>query len=295
MSTGIVDGQAWLDSLPDELTGQRRVLAGLLAFCRAAPQVTSLNVGCSLGRGAGDALSDIDAALGLAAARGQAGAAQVLAAEADVVAELPALGPVVDVLRHSISRGDRFVRRVFAQFADGPQLDLAVVAEAEIRRGDAAPDFLAVYQADGALTEDVLAAGNENPSALVASGEQVREWAFFGWCALIDLAKYLRRGSVWEAHARLGEARAQIWALWAAATGAIYPWHGLSQVLDQDPEHLPAGIEATVATLDPAALLSAARASATILARVSTAAADKYPTDLPAAMAAYVTGVLAGL
>ena len=66
-------------------------------------------------------------------------------------------------------------------------------------------------------------------------------------------------------------------------------------MLDQDPEHLPAGIEATVATLDPAALLSAARASATILARVSTAAADKYPTDLPAAMAAYVTGVLAGL
>ena len=80
MSAGIVDGQAWLDSLPDELAGQRRVLTGLLAFCRAAPQVTSLNVGCSLGRGTGDALSDIDAALGLAAGRGQDGAAQILAA-----------------------------------------------------------------------------------------------------------------------------------------------------------------------------------------------------------------------
>lgn len=285
----------WLDSLPAELAGQRRVLAGLLEFSVAAAEVTSLNVGCSLGRGAGDALSDIDAALGLAAERGRAGAAQILAAEADVVAELPKLGSVVDVLRHSISRGDRFARRVFAQFADGPQLDLAVVAEAEIRRGDAAPDFLAVYQADGALTAEVLAAGDENPSALVATGEQVREWAFFGWCALIDLAKYLRRGSRWEAHARLGEARDQIWSLWAAATGAIYPWHGLSQVLDQDPEYLPPGIEATVATLDPAALLAAARASATILTQVSTAAAEKYPTDLPTAMAAYVTKVLASL
>ena len=295
MSSGVVDGQAWLDSLPGELAGQRRVLAGLLAFCRAAPQVTSLNVGCSLGRGAGDALSDIDAAMGLAAARGEAGATQILAAEAGVVAELPTLGPVVDVLRHPISRGDKFVRRVFAQFADGPQLDLAVVAEAEIRRGDAAPDFLAVYQADGALTDDVLAASDENPSALVASGEQVREWAFFGWCALIDLAKYLRRGSLWEAHARLGEARDQIWALWAAATGAIYPWHGLSQVLDQDPDQLPPGIEATVAALDPAGLLAAARASATILTEVSAAAAEKYPADLPAPMARYVTQTLAAL
>jgi hypothetical protein len=288
-------GVAWLESLPGELAGQRRVLAGLLEYAVAAPAVTSLNVGCSLGRGAGDALSDIDAALGVAAERGAAGAGQVRSAEAGVVAELPRLGSVVDVLQHSVGRGDRFVRRVFAQFADGPQLDLAVVAEAEIRRGDAAPDFVALYQADGALTEAVLAAGRDNPSALTATGEQVREWAFFGWCALIDLVKYLRRGSRWEAHARLGEARDQIWALWAAATGALYPWHGLSQVLDEDPDHLPPGIEATVADLDPVALLAAARASATILSQVSAAAAERYPTDLPTAMAAYVTERLSEL
>jgi hypothetical protein len=295
VSSGGIDGLAWVESLPNELGGQRRVLAGLLEFCRAAPQVTSLNVGCSLGRGAGDALSDIDAAMGLAAERGAAGAAQILAAEAGVVAELPKLGQVVDVLRHRVGPGDKFVRRVFAQFADGPQLDLAVVAEAEVRRGDAAPDFLAIYQADGALTAEVLAGSDQNPSALVASGEQVREWAFFGWCALIDLVKYLRRGSLWEAHARLDLARDQIWALWAAATGAIYPWHGLSQVLDQNPDHLPPGIEATVATLDPAGLLAAARASATVLTQVSAAAADKYPADLPSAMARYVTQALAAL
>ena len=294
-SEGPDAGMAWVDSLPAELASQRRVLAGLLAFAERTPRVTSLNVGCSLGRGAGDALSDIDAALGIAAARGRAGAAGVLSVEAAVVAELPKLGQVVDVLRHPISRGDRFARRVFAQFTDGAQLDLAVVAEAEIRRGDAAPDFLALYQADGALTPEVLAAGQENRSALVATSEQIREWTFLGWCALIDLAKYLRRGSLWEAQARLQEARDHLWALWAAATGAIYPWHGLSQVLDQDPDHLPPGIEATVATLDPAALLAAARASATILTQVSAAAAERYPTDLPTDMAAYVSEALGKL
>ncbi|HEX4256528.1 MAG TPA: hypothetical protein VH089_15640, partial [Streptosporangiaceae bacterium] len=61
ISEAPVDGMAWVASLPAELAGQRRVLAGLLEFSVATAGVTSLNVGCSLGRGAGDALSDIDA------------------------------------------------------------------------------------------------------------------------------------------------------------------------------------------------------------------------------------------
>ena len=50
--------------------------------------------------------------------------------------------------------------------------------------------------------------------------ETAREWACLGWLALGDLAKYLDRGSVWEAHARLEEARAQVWKLWALAISA---------------------------------------------------------------------------
>ena len=92
----------------------------------------SLLVGCSLGRGAADALSDIDAALGIDAPRGEAGAGTVEAAEAMVVAALPELGALIDVLRHRTGPADQYVRRIFAQFADGTQLDLAVVAEAEI-------------------------------------------------------------------------------------------------------------------------------------------------------------------
>jgi hypothetical protein len=71
-----------------------------------------------------------------AAPHGRAGAAEAL-----VVAALPDLGALVDVLRHRTGAADQWVRRIFAQFADGAQLDLAVVAQAEMeerRRGGGA-------------------------------------------------------------------------------------------------------------------------------------------------------------
>ena len=291
-------GRAWLAALPDELTAQRRLMAGLAERCAAWPLATSLLVGCSLGRGAADALSDVDAALGVDAPPGAAGADRVETVAAMVVAALPELGTLVDVLRHPTGPADQYVRRIFAQFADGTQLDLAVVSEAGIRRGGAAPDFVPLYQApalrDTAEPDDAsIPPGDAEPSAAYAvTGEQVREWAFLGWCALIDTDKYLRRGSLWEADSRLHEARHRIWALWAAAHGALYPWHGLSQVLDHDQGNLPPGIESTVAGLDAADLRRAARASAVVLVTASEAAARRHPADLPTAMAAYVTRAL---
>jgi hypothetical protein len=292
-------GRAWLAALPGELAAQRRVMAGLVDRCEAWPSVRSLLVGCSLGRGAADALSDIDAALGVDAERGQAGADRVAAAEATVVAALPDLGPLIDVLRHRTGTTDQWARRIFAQFADGTQLDLTVVAHADIeirRRGGGAPDFIPLYQVSAPPDSPALAGGaqpgGEPPAAYAVTGDQVREWAFLGWCALIDADKYLRRGSLWEAHSRLHQARHHIWALWAAAHGALYPWHGLSQVLDHDPDNLPPGVESTVAGLDTADLYRAARASTEVLATVSAAAARRHPADLPTAMAVYVTRVL---
>jgi hypothetical protein len=219
-----------------------------------------------------------------------------------VVAALPELGALVDVLRHRTGPDSQYVRRIFAQFADGTQLDLAVVAEAGIktrRRAGGAPDFIPLYQARPASGEpdDQLpvgggASGSDPPAAYAVTGEQVREWAFHGWCALIDADKYLRRGSLWEAHGRLHEARHYTWVLWAAAQGALYPWHGLSQVLDHDPANLPPDIGSTVAGLDAPGLRRAARASAKVLTTASEAAARRHPADLPVAMAAYVTRVL---
>ena len=280
-------------------------MTGLLDRCENWPLAMSLLVGCSLGRGAADALSDIDAALGVGAPPGAAGAGLVGSVEAMVVAALPDLGPVVDVLRHRTGPADQHIRRIFAQFADGTQLDLAVVAQAGIdarQRDGGAPDFVPLYQASTAPAPDGEPGEPGEPAAAYAvTGEQVREWAFHGWCALIDTDKYLRRGSLWEAHGRLHEARQHIWALWAAARGALYPWHGLSQVLDHDPADLPPGIEFTVAGLDADALRRAARAAAEVLTTASEAAAGRHqneheadhPAGLPSAMAAYVTAALA--
>jgi hypothetical protein len=219
-SAGPEPGRGWLAALPAELAAQQRVMAGLVDRCEAWPFATSFLVGCSLGRGAADALSDIDAALGVDAEPGEVGAGRVDAAEATVVAALPELGPLVDVLRQPSGTG---ARRIFAQFADRTQLDLAVVPQATIdrrRRDGGAPDFIPLYETSARPVSD---AGGL-PVAYAVSGDQVREWSFLGWCALIDADKYLRRGSLWEAHARLHQGRQHIWALWAAAQGALYPW-----------------------------------------------------------------------
>lgn len=90
----------------------------------------------------------------------------------------------------------------------------------------------------------------------------------------------------------LHECRSHIWALWAAATGALYPWHGLSQVLDRDPHDLPPGIRATVAGLDHNDLRQAARASAAVRSRVSDLAATAHGAELPTSLADFVTALL---
>ena len=131
------------------------------------------------------------------------------------------------------------------------------------------------------------------PSAYDVSGDQVRTWTFLGWRALLDADKYLRRGSAWEARQRLEECRQRIWQLWATATEASYPWHGLSQVLDHDPTTLPAGIDSTLAGLDLADLRAAVLVSADVLEAASAAAAERAPAALPTALATYARQLLA--
>jgi len=281
----MLDGRSWISALPSRLEGQRRALTALLEFCESDARVTSLSVGCSLGRGVADELSDVDAAVGVGTARGVPGAADVRAVEESLVDHLRDRR-LVDVERDESSTGDFLVRRVFCQYSDGVQLDLAVIAESEVRRGDAAPDFVSLYRADGVVDEASL------PSAYDVAGDQVRSWAFQGWRALLDADKYLKRGSAWEAHQRLHEARQRIWSLWATAQGTSYPWHGLSQVLDQDPTSLPDGIEATVSGLDLVDLRAAVTASVSVLDQVSTAAAQRCATTMPTGMAHFAKSVL---
>ncbi len=294
---GAATGRRWLTALPDQLGAHRRLLTRLLELCQGEPLAVSLSVGCSLGRGAADQLSDVDAVLGVAAPRGTPGAEAVGAVEQAVVDALPGHGPLVDVLRQRVGPPDRLIRRVFAQFGDGLQLDLAVLADTEVRRGGAAPDFVTVYRTPTpAPAEDPDSPPVTTfPAADTATAEQIHDWTFLAWIALADTGKYLRRGSAWEAHHRLNEARDHVWALWAAATGATYPWHGLSQVLDHNPDHLPPGIQATITGLDHADLRRAARATAEVLTHVSALAATVHAAQLPAELARHVSADLSSI
>ena len=80
--------------------------------------------------------------------------------------------------------------------------------------------------------------------------------------------------------------------LWATAHGAPYPWHGLSQVLDQDPDLLPPGIEATVAGLDSDDLRRAVVAATGVLDHASTLAARQCGAQLLTGIAEYTRRIV---
>lgn len=276
-----------VDSVPPALgpARQQAAIEWLAAWCSTRPDVSSLSVGCSIGRGVADELSDVDAAVGVWAPPGRPGREAVERVDDALVDSLGEVGDVVDVLRDAPTSEGPVIRRVFVQYADRLQLDLAVVAEEEVRRGEAAPDFISVYRAD----TDPPRVGPQR-SAYAVSSEQVHEWVFRGWRALLDADKYLQRGSLWETHHRLHEARDFIWRVWAAAEGTSYPQHGLSQVLDDRPDALPPGIEDTVAGLDDAELRRALVAASTVLTRCTVACSSRLGSEPP--IAAYARTLL---
>jgi len=268
------EARGWLAGLPAQLGAQRQIMTRLLDLCVAEPAARVFLVGCSIGRGAADELSDVDCFIGSTPGT----AAEVVDA---VHAALPDMGNLVDLLDHPYNG----LTRIVAQFSGCVQLDLVV---APSHRG-AKSDEIVLYDPDGRMVSTRV------PAADIVTPDLIREWAFLGWEALANLAKYLRRGSLWEALARLDEARDRIWALWAAARGARYPVFGLCQVLDRDPDDLPDGIEATVAGLDAAGLRAAGIAAGALLERVSEDAARVRGGTLPAAMAGHVRSLLADI
>ena len=268
-------GPDWIDDLPPELAGQRALLRGLLALCDADYRISWLVIGCSLARGAGDRLSDLDMAMGI---RDE----DFEATRPDIRRAVDGLGELVESYYHQLPGLTQAHERIFAQFADRSQVDL-VLFPASVA-GGSVPNVVALYDPDDRL----VIAGERKP---VTSG-QIREWAFGGWCALADLGKYLRRGSTWEALARLNEARAQLWQLWAATLDVPDPQYGLTSILDFAPGQVPASFEDTVADLDPGRLLDAARRVAALLHEAGERLPDDQRADLPGAMARYITADL---
>ncbi len=248
MATDALD---WLHDLPPALSSQQGALRRLLAAVERDPRWRFLALSCSIARGAGDADSDLDVALGV---RDDAWP-QTLAAIPPLIA---AVGEVVAALHHRLAEwGDHPHQRTFVQYADGVQLDM--VAYPASRSRGRPPDTVVLYDPEGRLTDPWV------PAVLHADARSVNEWAFLGWTALADMAKYLRRGSLWEALARLDQARSQVWRLWAAGHNLSYPAFGLTSVLDSPAAGVPPRIEATVAGLDYEGLRRAALACAALL------------------------------
>ena len=238
------DADRWLRSLPKELAPHREVMLGLLREAERDPGIRVLVVGCSIGRGAADELSDIDAMYGVAAAGWQ-----------DAVRESAALvrriGDLIDMYQQIIEPADRALpayQHTFAQYATGVQIDLVLAVARE--RQAPRPDWVVLYDPDERITGDARASA--------ATEEQVRQWMYVALVHLSMCAKYLTRGSLWEAQAQLDATRAELWRLWGAAERIADPQYGLTAVLDAPDCPMPENIEASVGSLDRRALRSAA-------------------------------------
>lgn len=271
-----MDGEAqkWLDSWSTVLVTQQAVLRALTDAVEHDARWRWLELGGSLARGAGDVDSDLDLGLGVSED-----------AWPHALMSVPALvetaGTIVDASHHRITEwGDVPHQRTFVQYSTGVQLDL-VVLPATRRRGHP-PNSVVLYDADGCLTAPWV------PAAFTADAVSVREWAFQGWIALADMAKYLRRGSLWEAYERLHQGRTYVWRLWAAAQALSYPVFGLTSLLDSPAAILPPNIAATVSSLDHADLHRAGLACASLLDQVAQRAASQVGADLPVSLASFV-------
>ena len=226
-------------------------MLGLMREAERDPGIRVLVVGCSIGRGAADELSDVDAMYAVVDTAWN----DALRDSAGMVRRV---GDVIDMHQQIIDPADRGLppyQHTFAQYASGVQLDL-VVALARDRQAPR-PDWIVLYDPDGRIV------GEAKSSA--ATEEHVRQWMHIALVHLSACAKYLTRGSLWEANAQLDAARAELWRLWAVAERIADPQYGLTAVLDAPDAPMPENIEATVAGLDRRALRSAAMSCGELL------------------------------
>jgi hypothetical protein len=244
-------GRAFLAAMPDTVARQREILGAMLDVIEHEPALRWFELGCSLGRDAGDELSDIDCGVGVADDRWDdalALGARLSAGGGNPADEMRQVfpGPAGATCWH-----------LFTLYDDGAQLSL-VLMPASWRSG-LRPGSVALHDADAQLVTPV------RPPNADADGATLHEWASLGWIALGDVAKYLDRGSTWEAYQRLGQARGEVFKLWAASQSVDFPEYGLTAILDTDGATLPPGIDTTVATLDVNDLRRAAIATAHVL------------------------------
>jgi hypothetical protein len=168
-----------------------------------------------------------------------------------VLSELPgivrSIAPSIDILFET--PGSPYL---FVQYTNGVQLELSTAPISDTSGRDRG--VVVLLDRDGLWDEP----SNEG------SPWDENLWLGWGWMALADTDKYLRRGSLWEALTALDKARSLLLRHHAAQTGMRDPEYGLTSILDYGGE-LPKGLDATLASLDPAEIRRAAQACGELL------------------------------
>jgi hypothetical protein len=142
---GMEQGRAWIDRQPADLAGQKAIMRRLLAFSEADPDVSWLAIGCSVARGAGDRMSDLDMGIGVREPVFDAARDRIRRA-AD------GLGDLVESYHHQIPGVPSPHERIFAQYADGCQLDLVILPA--VLPGGSLPRSVTLYDRDGHMAAD---------------------------------------------------------------------------------------------------------------------------------------------
>ena len=267
------DAAAWLGQLPDELAAHRRLLQRLLDWCEGDQDVRWLTVGCSLERGNADRLSDLDVAMGVREEH-------FVEALGRVRQALGHLGELVESYDYLLPLSFA-LRRFFAQYRDGTQVDLTVGFAPVVNLSR----VVVLYDPEGA----VRVAGDE---ALDAKPDEVRVWACQAWEALANVGKYVRRSSYWEAVDRLHEARANFFRLWALAERVPQARYGITALIDAG-AGLPPGIDKSGPGTNVGEVLTATRYLAEMLIGLQHLLNSDERYELPDEFGAWVAADLA--
>ncbi|MDR7380629.1 hypothetical protein [Promicromonospora iranensis] len=194
------------DLSPDRApSGPAELVEHLTRWACETPWVEWLELAGSLGRGAGDELSDIDAGVGL-----------LDGGDPDAVERaVTGFAPTAAVLRQPFGPDTTHLVSIYQ---DGRQLSL-VVMPCTTRTG-LAPEATALVDKSGRLAT-ALDRATWDPDAA-----RRREWAFLACIAAGDALKHARRGAYWRALRSLTEARDLYLQLIAAREQVVFPQFG---------------------------------------------------------------------
>ena len=272
---------AWSSALRDALPVHAAVVAALAAAVEREDRWRSMVVGCSLGAGRGDHLSDVDAGV---SHDGTLSGDELLAAGRELAAEI---GTPRDLLAHRMEGWPADSCRIAAEYEHGVQLDLALFP-APWRRSR--PTEISIVDKDGGLTDLVIVAADVAERRRRA---QAREWTMLGWWAVSAAAKYIARRSMFEAALAIDAARGHALCLAALAQDVRDPQYGLVSILDDAGGRLPDGLPATYGRPDHAdEIHRAGVAVAGVLAAAVHAVEQRFALDLDTPWAALATSRL---